>query len=107
MAKLPVHGPFDEGDLHHDLRTHPVRADARQPDRPGEWRFSDFDRIELRTELSKHLGIEARADLSGKDKIAVFEIADEHCAEPHASALWIGKSTDDEFLRGFAFHLQP
>ena len=30
MAKLAVHRPFDERDLHDDLRPHPVRAQARQ-----------------------------------------------------------------------------
>ena len=35
MAQLAVHRPLDERDLHDDLRAHPVRAQARQPDAPS------------------------------------------------------------------------
>ena len=31
MPELAVHGPFDERDLHDDLRPHPVRAQRGSP----------------------------------------------------------------------------
>ena len=38
MSQLGVNRPFDEGDLHHERRPHPVRAQARQPLGLREWR---------------------------------------------------------------------
>src|SRR6185436_4930000 len=110
MAQLAVRRPFDEGDLDDDLRTHPVRAHARQPDGLGERRLRDLERIEPRAELQQELRVEAGADLPGVDKVVVLalrltlagrralssgEVADEQRAQTNASALRIGEPADD------------
>ena len=107
MAKLAVHRPLDEGNLHDDLGPHPVRANARQSDGFGERRFRDLDRIEPRAKFQQQLGIEARADLPGEDEVVALEISDEQRAQADASALRIGESADHELLRRLALHLQP
>jgi hypothetical protein len=55
MAQLVVAGPLDEADLHDDLGTHPVGAQARQPDGFGERRLLDLERVEPRAQLEQHL----------------------------------------------------
>src|SRR5438132_11998317 len=107
MAKLPVHRPLDESDLHDDLGTHPMRAFARQADRSGERRLRDLERIQPRAEVQQQLRIEARADLAREDKVdaALFEVADEQRAKADASALRSGEPADQELLRRLALHL--
>ena len=64
MAKLAVHRPLDEGDLHDDLGPHPVRAHARQADGFGERRLRDLERVQPRAEVEQQLRVEAGADLA-------------------------------------------
>src|SRR5262245_3412266 len=109
MAQLAVDGPLDEGDLHHDLGTHPVRAQARQPGRFRERRLRDLDAIEPRAQIEQQLRVEARADFAGEHEIVWLalrlalrapralsrgEIPDEQRTEPDARALRIGEAAD-------------
>ena len=109
MAKLAVHRPFDEGDLHDDLGPHPVRAQARQPDGLGERRLRDLERIEPRAQVQQQLRVEARADLPGEDEVGrpSLEVADQQRAQADAGSLRIGEPADHELLRRLALHLQP
>ena len=84
MAKLAVHRPLDERDLHDDFRTHPVRADSWQPCGPRKRRLRQLDRIEPPSQIQQEPGVEAGANLSGEDEIAVFVMADEQGAKADA-----------------------
>ena len=46
VAQFAMHRPFDEGHLHDDLGTHPMRPNARQTDGLGKRRLRDLDRIQ-------------------------------------------------------------
>ena len=94
-----MHCPFDEGDLHDDLGTHPVRPNTREPDGFVERRFRYLKRIEPRAEFHKQLGIEARADFSSEDEVLILEIADKQSAQSDASSLGVGEPAHHEFLR--------
>src|SRR5262245_56255237 len=98
MAQLAVRGPFDERDLHDQLGPHPVRAFARQPDPSGERRRRDLEPIELDPKVQQLAGIEARADLAGKDQVVSLEHANQQRAEADAGASRIREAADDEFL---------
>src|SRR5438309_7174538 len=102
-----MYGPFDEGDLDDDLRSHPVGAHPRQPLGSGEGRLVDFETVESRAKLREQSRVEARPDLAGEHEVAVIEIADEERAQPDATALGIGEAADDEALRHLALHLEP
>src|SRR5882762_4530471 len=99
MAELAVHRPLDEGDVHDDLGAHPMRAEARQPFGPGEWRRRDFQVIKPRPEIEQHLRVETGADLPGKDEIVAVEVAEQQGAKADAASLRIGEAADDELLR--------
>src|SRR5436190_4285168 len=107
MTKFVVFGPLDEADLHDRLRTHPVCAQAREADGFGEGRFVDFDLIELGAQVLEEPGVEAGANLAGEHKVVAVVITDQQSTEADSIALRIGETTDDEFLRQLAFHLQP
>ena len=97
MAQLAVPGPLDEADLHDNLRTHPVRAQARQPLGLRERRLRNLERIQPRAKIQQQRVVEAGADLSGKARSPrLVEVADEQRAEPDALALRIGEAADDE-----------
>src|SRR3984893_1626840 len=107
MPQLAVHGPLDEADPHDQLRTYPVRAQARQPLRLRERRYRQLDRVESRAQIEEQLRVEAGADLSHEDEIVAVVVADEQRTETGARALRIGKAADHELLRELALHLQP
>ncbi len=107
MPQLAVAGPFDEGDLHHDLRTDPMRAQTGQAGGARERR--------LRSAPS-HRGVGAsragasyrsRCRSSRQRRNRAFVVADEQRAQADARALRIGEAAHHELLRRFAFHLQP
>ena len=107
MAQLAVHGPLDECDLHDDLGPHPVRAQARQSRGLRERRLRDLESVEPGTQVEQQLGVEAGADLAGKDEVVAVEVADKQRAETDAAALRIGEAADNKLLRGLALHLEP
>ena len=107
MAKLAVHRPFDEGDLDDDLRTHPMRAHAWQPDGLRERRLRDLERIQPRAEIQQQLRVETGADLPAKTKSSRLEVAHQQRAEADPYALWVREPANDELLRRFTLHLQP
>ena len=107
MAEFSVPGPLNEGCLHDYFWFDPMRAQTRQAFRFGEWRFLDFDLIELRAHIKQQLRIKARSDLAGKSKVIAVVVADQERAETDSLALRIGEATDDELLGQLAFHLQP
>src|SRR5439155_12642878 len=99
MAKFPLCRPLNEGDLHDDLRTHPVRPNARQPNGFGEGRCWERKRVEPSAEFQQELCVEARADLSGKNEVFILEIADQQRTQTDPSALRIGEAADYKLLR--------
>src|SRR5438128_6168687 len=101
MPELAVHGPLDEGDLHDNLGTHPMRAQARQSFASGERRLLDLETIEPRAQVEQQLRVEPGADLAGEDEIVLIEVADEERAQTGARALRIGEAADYELLRRF------
>src|SRR5687768_4631373 len=107
MTKLAVHGPFDEGDVHGDLRTDPVGALAREADGLRERRLRDLEPVETLAQIQQQPGVETGADLAGEHELLLLEVANEEGAEPDAPSLRVGESADDEVLRGLALHLQP
>src|SRR5436309_574200 len=107
MAKLAMHRPLDEGDLHDDLGTHPVRPNSGQPDGFGERGFWNLERIEPRAEFHQQLHIEARTYLAGEDKIFILEITYEQRAQTDSSSLRVGEPADHKLLRRLALHLHP
>src|SRR5580700_8034652 len=107
MPQLAVHRPLDEADLYDQLRTYPVRAQARQPLRLREGRCRQLDRVESRAEIEEQLRVEAGADLSREDEVVAVVVADEQCTETGARALGIGEAADHELPRELALHLQP
>src|SRR5688572_5743230 len=107
MPHLAVSGPLEKGNLHHDLGLYPVSPDPRQAGCFREGSFGDLDRVQSPAQLEQQLRIEPRADFSREHEIVSFVVANEQRAEPDTSALWLGKSTDDELLAGLAFHFQP
>src|SRR4030095_3081603 len=107
MAKLAVDRPFNEGDLHDDLWTHPVSATAWQLESLRERRLRNLERIQPGAQVQQKLCVEACTDLSRKDEVGRFEVPDEQCAETDSDTLWVGEPSNDELLRRFALHLQP
>src|SRR4051812_8651469 len=107
MAKLLVHGPFDERDLHDDLRDDPMHPDARQSFRASERRPRNFDGVESRAQIEEECRIEARADLAREDEIVSLEIAHEQRSQADAPTLRIGESAYDKVLGELALHLEP
>src|SRR6201991_330380 len=107
MTQLTVYGPLYETNVHDDLRTHPMRAHARQADCSCKGRFGKFKLVQPRTQIEQQLRVETSADFARKDEIVAFVLTDEQCAEPDALALRIGEPADDEVLRQFTLHLQP
>ena len=63
--------------------------------------------IELRAQVEQQLGVEAGADLAGKDEVVALEVADEQRTETDARALRIGEAADDQLLARLALHLEP
>src|SRR5688572_28536836 len=107
MAKLAMHRPFDERHLDYDLRSHPMRAHAWKTLGLGERRLRDLDGVQSRAQLEQQLCIEARADLSSEDELALLEVADQQRPQSHSGALGICKAAHDELLRCLALHLEP
>jgi hypothetical protein len=107
MAQLAVHRPLDERHLHDDLRPHPVSSNARKARSLGEGRCCNLDCVETPPQLEQELGVESGPDLAGEDEVLILEIADEQRAEADTRTLRIGVTTDDQFLRRLALHLQP
>src|SRR5512143_4290210 len=104
MAKLAVHRPLYKCYPHHYLRTHPMRAYARQPNRFGERWLRDLQRIQLGTEVQKQLRIKPGTDLAAINKVdtfVVFEVADQQRPEADPPTLRIGKPATHEILRRF------
>src|SRR5262245_23508936 len=106
VSQFAVRRPLDKSNLHDNLRTCPMRP-PRQSLTFGERRFRDFEFVEAGAKIQEKLRIEAGADLSGEHKVVAVKITYKQRTEAHTTALRIGESTDDEFLRGLAFHLQP
>src|ERR1051326_6105587 len=102
MAQLAVHGPLNEGNLHHDFGLRPMRMNPWQPLGFRERRSRDLELVQPRTQVQKQLRVEAGADFTGKHKIIPLEVAYEQRAETDAAAPRICESADDEFLTGFA-----
>ena len=69
VTKLVVFRPLNEADLHYDLRTDPVSAQAREADGFGEWRVLDLQCVELAAQVKQELRVKADADLAGKYKV--------------------------------------
>src|SRR4051812_5846901 len=92
MTELPVHSPLDEGNLHNDLRAHPMRSHLRQSDGLRERRFRNLERIEPGAQLQQQLRIESGPDLSREDELVPLEVPDEQGAETDTSALRVRKS---------------
>ena len=107
MSQLAMRGPLDEGDLYNNFRLYPMRPKARQSFSFCEGRFLHFELIQPRPKLEQQLRIKAGADFSSEDEIFLIIVPDKQCAETYTAALWICESTNDEFLRRFAFHFQP
>src|SRR6266850_6494722 len=105
MSQLTVHGPFNKPNLHHNLGTHPVRAQARQSDGFGERRLWNLDHIQLCAQIQQQLRVETSSNLPCEDEVVALEVANKQCAETDALALRIREPPDDEFLRHLAFHL--
>src|SRR5688500_10474896 len=106
MTQLAVHGPLDEGGLHDDVRTHPMRAQPGQPLRFRKRRRRYLERIEAAPQVEQQLRVEAGPDLSSEHEIRSLpgasrrvEIADEKRTQSHASALRIGEASHDQLLR--------
>src|ERR1700743_3182183 len=74
MPQLFVNGPFDEREMHDDLRTHPMPAHARQAGCFGEWRRRYLERVETRPQLQEQLRVEAGADFPGEHEIVSIEV---------------------------------
>ena len=107
MAQLAVHRPLDEGDLHDDLRPHPVRAQARQAVAFVNGGFAISSASSRARRSSSSFVSKPVPTLPAKTKSSLLEVADQQRAEADASALRIGEAADDELLRRLAFHLQP
>src|SRR5215472_548893 len=107
MPQLAMTGPFQECDLHHDLRPHPMRPQARQTGGFGKRRLRHFERIEARSKFAQQPGIEPRPELPSEEEILTFVIADEQRSQADTRALRIGKPADHKLLRSLALHLQP
>src|ERR1051326_1541426 len=107
MAQLAVHRPFNEGNLHHNLRLYPVRANAGQAFGFGERGLWDFDFVKTLAQIEQQFSIEAGADLPGEDEVIVVKVSDKKRAETDAATLKVGETTNDQFLRRLALHLQP
>src|SRR5689334_8705402 len=69
MAQLVVHRPFDEGHLHHDLRSHPMCPQTRQPLSCREGWRRDFEPIQARPQIEQQFGVEPGANLAREDQI--------------------------------------
>src|SRR5947208_1544388 len=113
MAELAVAGPFDEGDLDDDLRTHPMRALSRKADGLCERRLRDLERVESGPQVEQEFRIETGAHLAREHEVDVValrlglrapralsrgEVADEQRAEADPRALRIGEATHHELL---------
>src|SRR5439155_12875924 len=89
MADLAIRRPFREGELGHQLRSHPmhVAADALWWRRERRGRL--LEAFQLLTELECELVREAGADLAGEDQpsIAVV-ITDQQRANARARSFW-------------------
>src|SRR4029450_11414954 len=107
MAKLAVDRPFNEGDLHDDLWTHPMSAHAWQLESLRERRLRNPERTQPAAQVQQQLRIETGTDLSGKDEVARLVVAHQQRAEADPNTLWIREPSNDELLRRFALHLQP
>src|SRR5262245_42720796 len=105
MAKLAVRRPLDEGDLHDDLGTYPVRSNERQADSFGERRFRNLESVEPGAEIQQQLRIEACADLPGKNEVVPLEVAYKQRPQADPPALGISEAANHELLRRLAFHL--
>src|SRR6267142_3593791 len=107
MAQLTVHRPFNKANLHHNLRTHPVRTQARKTDGFGERRLLNLHLIQLRPQIQQQLRVETSSNLPCENEVVALEVANKQCAKTNAFALRIREPPDDELLRHLTFHLQP
>src|SRR5262249_20047670 len=95
-----------EGDLRHQLGTHPVRA--REPRRPRRERtVRGGEPVQTRAQRPGHRIGETRADFARIDQRAVLVHADQQGADAGAAAGRIGEAADHESLLVDAFHLEP
>ena len=76
MPQFAVDRPFDERDLHHHLRPHPVRPDAWQSDGFRERACGISMSVQPRAQLEQQFRVEAGADLAREDEVLPFEVAD-------------------------------
>src|SRR5688500_11311182 len=107
MAKLTVHGPFNEADLYHHLRTHPVRAQTRQANGFGKWRLFNLELIQSRTQFQQQLRVKTSSHLPCESEVIVLVVSHQQRAESDARTLRVCESTHDQLLRHLALHLQP
>src|SRR5436190_24226582 len=98
MPELSVSGPFDECDLNHNFRLHPMRSNARQAGGLRKRRVRDLDGGEPPAQCQQQLRVEPCPDLSREYEGVVFEIPDQQRAQALTSTLWIGESAHHEFL---------
>src|SRR5262245_10260992 len=102
MPQLAVSGPLDEGDLHDDLRTHPVRPLAWQAGAFRKRRRGNLGGAQLRPKVFQHLRVQPRPDLASEDEVAVLKVSNQQRAEPDARTTRIGEAPDHELLRRLA-----
>src|SRR5438034_6703542 len=102
MPELSMHRPFNEADVHNNLRTHPMCPQARQPDSFGKWWLRYLQMVQLCAQIQKQFGVEAGADLSGEDEVVSFKVTNQKRPEANTLALRIGEPTHNEFLRHLA-----
>src|SRR5215216_4938210 len=102
-----MYGPLNESNLHGDLRLYPVRAQSRQTFGYSEWRFWNFEFVELFAQIQEQFRIESSSDLSRENEVVTFVITNQQRAQADALALRIRKAADQKILRQLAFHLEP
>ena len=108
MTDLSVARPLGERDLRDQRGPNPVRVVSEPSGGTGiERGVWLFDRFEAFTQFARDRNGKPGAHFSCKDKAFFIEVADEQGANALSRSLWIGESTDDEFLAQNAFRLDP
>src|SRR5262249_25509435 len=107
MPQPSIAGPLGEGDLRDKSWFKPHRALPLLERHLHERRLCAFERLELARKRIEICIVEAGADLTGIDQLAVFEAAEQQRREGLASHLGAAEAADDEFLEALAFDLEP
>src|SRR5262249_35887294 len=97
MPQPSIAGPLGEGDLRDKSWFKPHRALPLLERHLHERRLCAFERLELARKRIEIGIIEAGADLTGIDQLAVFEAAEQQRREGLASHLGPAGTADDEF----------